>query len=85
MAERMTVRDLMSMKVATVARKDTVEIADGSEFFELKAETRLALAEALGPGEEATRVAAEATDIYERKGNLVMRDRAARTLTSLRG
>jgi CBS domain-containing protein len=29
MAERMTVRDLMSMKVATVARKDTVEIADG--------------------------------------------------------
>jgi len=29
MAERMTVRDLMSLKVATVARKDTVEIADG--------------------------------------------------------
>jgi len=25
----MTVRDLMSLKVATVARKDTVEIADG--------------------------------------------------------
>ena len=29
MAERMTVRDLMSLKVATVVRKDTVEIADG--------------------------------------------------------
>jgi CBS domain-containing protein len=29
MAERMTVRELMSPKVATVARKDTVEIADG--------------------------------------------------------
>ena len=29
MAERMTVRDLMSEKVATVARRDTVEIADG--------------------------------------------------------
>jgi tetratricopeptide (TPR) repeat protein len=62
----------------------SVELADSTEFFELKAETRLALAEALGPGEEATRVAAEATDIYERKGNLVMRERAARTLTSLR-
>jgi class 3 adenylate cyclase/tetratricopeptide (TPR) repeat protein len=61
-----------------------VQLADGSEFFELKAETRLALAEALGPGEEAARVAAEAADIYERKGNLVMRERAARTLTSLR-
>ena len=29
MAERVTVKDLMSEKVATVARKDTVEIADG--------------------------------------------------------
>ena len=29
MAERMTVKDLMSDKVATVARRDTVEIADG--------------------------------------------------------
>ena len=29
MAARMTVKDLMSEKVATVARKDTVEIADG--------------------------------------------------------
>jgi CBS domain-containing protein len=29
MAERLTVKDLMSEKVATVARKDTVEIADG--------------------------------------------------------
>ena len=29
MADRMTVKDLMSEKVATVARKDTVEIADG--------------------------------------------------------
>jgi CBS domain-containing protein len=29
MAERMTVRELMSANVATVARKDTVEVADG--------------------------------------------------------
>jgi CBS domain-containing protein len=29
MAERMTVRDLMSANVATVARQDSVEIADG--------------------------------------------------------
>jgi CBS domain-containing protein len=29
MAERVTVRELMSEKVATVARRDTVEIADG--------------------------------------------------------
>jgi tetratricopeptide (TPR) repeat protein len=61
-----------------------LQIADGSEFFELRAETRLALAEALGPGEEAARLTAEAVDIYERKGNVVMRDRAARALSSIR-
>lgn len=60
--------------------REAVALADGMEYVEHRGWTRLALAEALGPGDEAARAAAEAMDIYERKGNLVMRDQASEML-----
>jgi hypothetical protein len=61
----------------TLARS-AIELLVRNDFPELAAEARLALAEAIASERtpEAMSAAAEATELYERKGNLVGADRA---------
>jgi class 3 adenylate cyclase/tetratricopeptide (TPR) repeat protein len=54
--------------------REAVDIADRTDYFELRADARLDLAEALraaGSHDDAATTAQEALEIYERKGNLV--------------
>ncbi|HEX6679837.1 MAG TPA: AAA family ATPase [Gaiellaceae bacterium] len=54
--------------------REAVEIADRTDYFELRADARLDLAEALrtaGSRADAATTAQEALEIYERKGNLI--------------
>ncbi len=54
--------------------REAVAIADRTDYFELRADARLDLAEALraaGSDDDAATTAQEALEIYERKGNLV--------------
>jgi class 3 adenylate cyclase/tetratricopeptide (TPR) repeat protein len=70
---------------AIVTAREAIARADGSDYFEARADARLALARALGPGDEAARTLEEAIAIYERKGNVVMRDRTRGLLAEMRG
>jgi len=71
-------------ETAIATAREAIARADTSDYFEARADARLALARALGPGDEAARTLEEAIAIYERKGNVVMRDRTRRLLDETR-
>lgn len=64
-------------EAALAYARAAVECADRTEFIDLRADTRLALAEVLGSGPDAQRALDEALALYERKGNRVGAARAA--------